>query len=218
MSIRLSCFALVDPVADAVLLLPLAVDPCGDPRVEDEEVPGEAPAGAEGGVDPFEDAAPVGPGRQVAQRAEGAVHEPGRLVQLELAHVAFPQLELDARRGRTLPRLGQHRRRRVDPEHGPARLAGDRDRDAPVADRELDERALGLAGELDVEGDVRGHVRGPVVVDGREGVVGAQETDGIVARWTPRRSRAKHGPPSPRPRTRTRSRSCASATWAVRAR
>ena len=33
------------------------------------------------------------------------------------------------------------------------------------------------------------------------GVVDAHEADGIVARWTPRRSRAKRGPRSPRPRT-----------------
>ena len=108
----------------------------------------------------------------MAERAERAVDEPGRLVQLEVAHVAFAQLEVDAGRGDALARLREHRGRRVDAEHAPAGLARDRDRDAPVADRELDERPVGLAGELDVERDVLGHVRRPVVVDRREGVVG----------------------------------------------
>ena len=87
-------------------------------RIEDEEVPGEAPARAERGVDPLEDAAPVGPGRQVAQRAEGAVHEPGRLVQLEVAHVALAELQLDPRRSCALARLLEHRGRESIPSTG----------------------------------------------------------------------------------------------------
>ena len=70
----------------------------------------------------------------------------------------------------------------------PAGLAGHRDRDAAAADGELEQRAVRLTGELDVEGDVLRHVRRPVVVDRREGVV-ELTADAIVGRWTPRRSR-----------------------------
>ena len=52
---------------------------------------------------------PVGPGRQVEQRAEGDVDQPGRLVQLEVAHVPLAELELDAGRVRALARLREHR-------------------------------------------------------------------------------------------------------------
>ena len=55
-------------------------------------------------MDTLEDAPPVGPRRQVAQRADGAVDEPGRLVQLEVAHVALAQLELDTGLRRRAPR------------------------------------------------------------------------------------------------------------------
>ena len=51
-----------------------------------------------------------------------------------------------------------------------------------------------LPRELDVQRDVLRHVRRPGVVDRGEGVVIAQGADGIVARWTPRRSKARRGP------------------------
>ena len=44
-------------------------------------------------------------------------------------------------------------------------------RDPSVPDRELDDRPVGLADELEVERDVLGHVRRPVVVDRCEGGV-----------------------------------------------
>ena len=43
-------------------------------------------------------------------------------------------------------------------------IARDRDRDAARADGELDDRPVRLLRELDVEGDVVGHVRRPHVV------------------------------------------------------
>ena len=52
------------------MLEPLAVVRRRDLRVEDEEVPGEAAAGTERPVGALEDAAAVGPGGKVAQRAE----------------------------------------------------------------------------------------------------------------------------------------------------
>ena len=80
----------------------------------------------------------------MAERAGGDIDQPGGLVELEVAHVAFAQLEVDARRGCPLARLREHRRRGVDSEHLPAGLARDRDRDAAVADGELDQRAVRL--------------------------------------------------------------------------
>ena len=47
------------------------------------------------------------------------------------------------------------------------------DRDSVGPDRELDDRAVGLARQLDVEVDVLCHVGCPDVVDRRERVVGA---------------------------------------------
>ena len=73
--------------------------------------------------------------------------------------------------GRALARDREHRRRAVDPDHPLAGLARDRDRDAAAADRELDDRLGGLAGELDVPRDVVCHVGGPGVVVVGEGVV-----------------------------------------------
>ena len=85
--------------------------------VEHESVPGEPSARTQSRRDPFEGAAPVGPRRQVEQRPERAVDECRRLVECELAHVAFMQLELDPRLGSMGPRLLEHRRRSVDSDH-----------------------------------------------------------------------------------------------------
>ena len=90
------------------------------------------------------------------ERAGRADDEVDRLVELELAHVALAQL--DGQAGGALARDREHRRRAVDPDHALSRLARDRDRDAAGADRELDDRLAGLAGELDVPRDVLRHV------------------------------------------------------------
>jgi len=83
------------------------------------------------------------------------------------------QVELHAGFGRADPGLVEHGRRRVEAEDRPAGRPGDRDGDPPVADRQLDQRAVGGAGQPDVEGDVGGHVRGPGLVPGRERLVPA---------------------------------------------
>ena len=78
---------------------------------------------------------------------------------------------------------GEHRRRAVDPDHGPTGRLSDRHGDATVADGELDDRAVGLARELHVPVDVLRHVPGPAVVDRRERVIrGRHEADAIVGR------------------------------------
>ena len=67
--------------------------------VEDERVPGEPAAGAERRGDALEDAAPVVPGGEVEERAVWAVDERRRLFELEVAHVALAELDVDARLG-----------------------------------------------------------------------------------------------------------------------
>jgi len=166
------------------VLLVGAVEPRGDVVVEGERVPGEAAARAQRLRHPLEDGAPVGPRRQVEERAERAVDQCGGLFQVELAHVAQMELELDACRGGALTRLVEHRRRRVDPDHGPSRRLRDRNRDAAVADRELDERAACFPREPDVEVDVCRHLRGPLVIAVREGLVPAHAP--IVRAWPTR--------------------------------
>ena len=64
--------------------------------VEAERVPGEAARRVRSvRGDALERAAAVGPGRQVEQRADRARDQRGRLVELEVAQVAEPEVELD---------------------------------------------------------------------------------------------------------------------------
>ena len=183
-----------------------------------EDVEDEPPAGKEQLVRRRERAQPVGLGRHVQQRAEGDQDERDALLHRRLAHVAEPEVEerLDARRAGEVSRHLEHPGRRVDTDHLDARLR-DRHRDPPGAAGELHHRPAGRARFLDVELHVLGDARAPGVVEPRDRVVDAQTADAIVARWTPRRSRARHGPRSPR-RTRPAWRSSASATSAARAR
>ena len=139
------------------LVLVQPVEARRDVVVEGKRVPGEPPARPERRGDALERAAAVGPGRQVQQRAERAVDQRRRLVEGEVAHVALAQVELHARLGRTRAGLLEHRRRGVDADHPPAGRLRDRDRDPTVPDRQLDQRPVGLAGQLDVEGDVGRH-------------------------------------------------------------
>jgi len=66
-----------------------------------------------------------------------------------------PQVKLHASLGRTGTGLLKHRRGRVDADHPLASRLSYRDRDPPVPDRELDQRAARLSCELDVEDDIR---------------------------------------------------------------
>ena len=125
------------PCADRLLAVH-AVVLCREAVVEDERVPGEPSARPERRGDARERAAAVRPGGQVQERAEGAVDQRRRLLQIELAHVALTQVELDPRRGGVGAGLGEHRRRGVDSDHGPPGRLRDRDRHPPVADRKLD--------------------------------------------------------------------------------
>ena len=174
-----------------------------DPVVEGERVPREPAVRPERRGDALERASAVGPGREVQERAERAVDERGRLVEREVAHVALAQVELDARLGRAGAGLLEHRRRGVDPDDLPAGRLRDRNGDAAVPDGELDERAVGLTGKLDVEGDVGRHVGRPLVVAVGERLVPARwcSTHGALPPSTHRirrradASRARGAPP-----------------------
>ena len=100
------------------------------------------------------------------ERAERAVDERGRLVELEVADVAEPEVEVGVER----PRLFEHRGRRVDADHGPPGGARDLGGDAARADGELDDRPVRLLRERDVERDVLGHRGRPLLVAVGEGL------------------------------------------------
>ena len=85
-----------------------------------------------------------------------AVDQGRRFIELQFPYVSVAEVELDSRLGRTLSRLGEHARRRVDPEHTPARCLGDGDRDAPGPNRKLDQWPVGITGKPDIERDVSG--------------------------------------------------------------
>ena len=165
-----------DGVPDHVrngIVLRLAVQVRRDPVVEREGVPREAPAGPEDAVTRSNVRRRSAPGRQMQERAGRAVDEPGGLVELEVAHVALAKIEVDARFGCALARLLEHRRRRVDPDHGAPEGPRDGDRDAAVPHGELDDGAVGLRRKADVERHVLRHRRRPLVVPVRERVVAA---------------------------------------------
>jgi hypothetical protein len=108
--------------------------------VEGERVPGEPPARPRRCGHGLEEAAAVGPGGQVQQRAERAVDQRRLLVEVRVAHVGLDQVEFHARVGGAGAGLRQHRGRRVQADHPLSRRPRDRDRDTPVPDREFDQR------------------------------------------------------------------------------
>jgi hypothetical protein len=99
---------------------------------EDERVEGEASAGSQRGGDALEHASPLLPAVQVEQRAARDVDQRRRLLELEVAHIAEPELDWQPRRSLTCDL--EHRRGRIDPEHRLPCLAYDLDRDAAAAD------------------------------------------------------------------------------------
>jgi hypothetical protein len=100
----------------------------------------------------------------VEQSAERAVHERGRLSELEVAHVALAQIRLHTRARRVHARLLEHRARDVDAHQRATRRQRDRNGDAAVADSQLDNRAVGGAGESGIERHILPHMRRPLLV------------------------------------------------------
>src|SRR3954454_18420552 len=105
--------------------------------VESERVPGEATVRQKRCGDAFEAAAPVGPRAQVQQRPARAIDQGRRFINFEISYVSFTQVELDSLLGRAQSSLREHSRRRVDPDHTPARRLRDRNGNAAGTAREL---------------------------------------------------------------------------------
>src|SRR5438874_855348 len=145
-----------------------------DMMVEGERVPGEAAARPKRCRDPLEAAATIGPRGQMQQRPPRAIDQARRLLDFKLPYVSFTQVELDSLLSCAHSSLREHRRRRVNPDHAPARGLSDGDRNAPVTNRELDHQPVGLPGKPDVERDVSSDASGPVPVSVRPGVVPAR--------------------------------------------
>jgi hypothetical protein len=107
--------------------------------VEGERIPGEAAVRQKRRRDPLKAAATIGPGGQMQQRPPGAVDQGRRFVDFKLSYVTFAQVELDSLLSRAHSSLREHLRRRVNPDHTPARCLSNRDRNAPVTNRKLDQ-------------------------------------------------------------------------------
>src|SRR5262249_30529154 len=156
-------------VDDAVVVQCLPVELRGDAVAERERVEPEAATGAERPRDALEGSPLVMPTVQVEKRPEWNVDERRGLLELEVPHVAEPELEREARR--TLTRDREHRGRGVDAEDRLAGLAHNLERDAAAPHRELHDRSIRLPSKLDIVGDVLRHMRRPRVVDRRPGVI-----------------------------------------------
>ena len=74
----------------------------------------------------------------------GIEHERERALDRRVAHVAVAQVDLDAGELGALARDLEHPRREVDADHRDPRR-GDRDRDPPGADAELEHRPAASA-------------------------------------------------------------------------
>ena len=149
--------------------------------VEGERVPGEAAVGPKRCRYPLEAAATMSSRGQMQQRPPRTVDQGRRLVDSKLSHVSFTQVELDSLLNCTQSSLGEQRRRRVDPYYTPARCLSNRDRDAPGANRKLDQWPVGITGKPDVERDVTSDASGPVPVSVRPGLVPARHGTPIYA-------------------------------------
>src|SRR5829696_10010215 len=119
--------------------------------VEGERIPGEAAVRPKRRRDPLKAAATIPPRGQMQQRPPGAVDQGRRLLEFKLPDVSLTQVELDSLLERAHASLREHRRRSVDPYHTPARCLSNRDRNAPVANRKLDQRPVSSTGKPDVE-------------------------------------------------------------------
>src|SRR3954447_25965391 len=107
--------------------------------VEGERVPGEAAVRPKRSRDPLEAAATIGPRGQMQQRPPGAVDQGRRFLDFEFPYVSFAQVELDSLLSCARSSLLEHRRRRVDADHRPARCPSNRERNAPGAYGKLDQ-------------------------------------------------------------------------------
>jgi hypothetical protein len=122
--------------------------------VEGERVPGEAAVRPKRCRDLLEAAATIGPRGQMQQRPPRAVDQGCRLLDFKLPNISLTQVEVDSLLDCAHSSLREHRRRRVNPYYTPARCLSNRDRNAPGANRKLDQWAVSITGKPDVERNV----------------------------------------------------------------
>src|SRR5919202_836213 len=151
-----------------------AVDGRCEVMVEGERIPSEAAVRPKRRHDPLKAAATIGPRRQMQQRPPRAVDQGRRFLDFKFPYVCYAQVEVDSLLERAHSSLLEHRRRRVNPDHTPARCLSNRDRHAPVTNRKLDQWPVSLTGKPDVERDVSSDASRPLRVSVRPGVVPAR--------------------------------------------
>jgi hypothetical protein len=88
------------------------------------------------------------------QRPPGAVDQGRRLLELKLPYVSFTEVELDSFLDCAQSSLREHRRRRVDPYYLPPGCPSNGDRNAPGANRKLNQWPVSVTGKPNVEEDV----------------------------------------------------------------
>jgi hypothetical protein len=107
--------------------------------VEGERIPGEAAVRPKRRRDPLKAAATIPPrGQMQAETARGSRSRPP-VPRFQAPYISFAQVELDSLFNCAHSSLREHRRRRVNPDHAPARCLSNRDRNAPVTNRKLDQ-------------------------------------------------------------------------------
>ena len=116
---------------------------------------------------------PLGIAREVHERAEGRDHAIAAGQLGRAAQVADDRLEqiVDAQALCASPRLGEHRRRRIERDHAVA-MPRELDRDAAAAGAELDDRAGRALACQHVERDVVVDSGAPAVVERPQALVG----------------------------------------------
>jgi hypothetical protein len=125
-----------------------------DVMVEGERVPSETAVRPKRCRDLLEAAATIGPRGQMQQRPPRAVDQGCRLLDFKLPNISLTQVEVDSLLDCAHSSLREHRRRRVNPYYTPARCLSNRDRNAPGANRKLDQWAVSITGKPDVERNV----------------------------------------------------------------
>ncbi len=136
-----------------------------------EDVEDEMPARREMALHRAQHRAAVGVGLHVQQRTERRGHERKLALDRRVAHVAVPQVELDAGERRGLARDLEHPGGEVDADDLEA-CGGNRHRDPPGADAELEHRPAEPLHLGEIERHVLDHGHRPGVVDAGDLVVG----------------------------------------------
>ena len=145
-------------------LHPLPIEFGRESVIKSKRVPRKAAAATKTNSDALKRTTAIGPGMQMQECSKRAVDQSGWLLEVELAHVALTKVKFDPNLVGSLTGKREHRRRGVKADDRPGRRLCYGYRDPPGTDRKLDQRAVRLGSELDVERHVLGHIWRPTVV------------------------------------------------------